>query len=218
VSFSVVSYYIFGTENWLAGLISRDFAFRGGLGFEYIPDGMIRTYQMPTWSTTTATNIDVPATPRRRAPVPRPPLVDDPSLDATIEELDLALGSTADSYQAPPPLMARLAVPRSGGRWTQVLPEESTTSCSPNAISETHLGNLDEELLDHSAEPPSLPVRPPLTAYLPGPTRASVRHSASDWIVSATLILLMFAGAAAGALVFHERLSNIIFPSDARLK
>lgn len=198
--------------------MSRDFAFRDGPGFEVHPDGMIRIYQMPTWSTTTATNIDVPATPRRGAPVPRPPLIDDPSLDATIEALDLALGATADSYQAPPPLMARLAVPRSGGRWTQVLPAESATSCSPNPISEARLGNLDEELLDDSVEPPSLPERPPLMAYLPGPTRAPARHTASDWIVSATLILLMFAGAAAGALVFHERLSDIIFPADARLK
>ncbi len=169
-------------------------------------------------TTATPTNVDVSA-PRRGEPVVRPPLMEDPRLNATIEELDLALGGgTADSYLAPPPLIARLAVPRSRGRWSEILPLESAASFDTGPISEANLGGLDEKLLDDSAQGEACAAPPPLMAQLPGPTRASARNTVSDWTVSVTLILLMFAGAAAGALVFHERLSQIVFQWDAHRK
>ena len=131
-------------------------------------------------TTATPTNVDVP--------VVRPPLMEDPRLNATIEELDLALGGgTADSYLAPPPLIARLAVPRSRGRWSEILPLESAASFDTGPISEANLGGLDEKLLDDSAQGEACAAPPPLMAQLPGPTRASARNTVSDWTVSVTL-------------------------------
>lgn len=159
----------------------------------------------------------LPAAPRRREP--RPPLVDDPCLNTALEELDLELGAgTAEAYLAPPPLIARLAVPRSHGRWTRPLPADAVPAPDIDPITETHLGDLDEELPDESAEAESFDEPPPLMAQLPGPTGFSARHAVSDWMVSVTLILLMFAGAAAGALVFRERLSDIVVQWEARLR
>lgn len=183
---------------------------------------MTLTYQMPNWSTTTAattTNANLPAAPRRREPVIRPPLADDPCLDATIEELDLAMGAcTPDSYLAPPPLMDRLFLPRSYGRWSQVLHLESAASPTADPIGEATLGDLDGGLLDGPVVAVLSATPPPLMARLPGPRHSRARSTASDWTVSATLILLMFAGAAAGALVFHERLSDIVSQWETRLE
>jgi hypothetical protein len=201
---------------------------------------MVRTYQMSTWSTTTAITamppaeassglIELPAAPRRRESVRRVPLVDDPCLDTTIEELDLAM-STGTPYLEPPPLMARLFLPRSSGRWSQVLPSESSTFFSDDPITEASLRSLDGELPDapdatewSGMRPPLMarlpgPAGAPLISELPGPTTAAPRNAAYDLVVSVTLILLVFAGAAAGALVFHEQLSDIVVRWETLLK
>lgn len=169
---------------------------------------------------------------RRRQPVFQPSLADDPRLHATLEQVDLALKTTTpESYLAPPPLTARLVVPLSYGRWSPILHAESAPSFDADPISEAHLSEIDGELMAGPAELDSFATPPPLMARLPGPTHASDRRKrgrpspvrsvsapVNQWIVSVTLILLMFAGAAAGALVFHERLSAIVLRWDLRLK
>ena len=156
------------------------------------------------------------AAPRRRRPAVRPPLVDDPSLGAILEELDLALDADAAvPYLAPPSLIDRLLVPLSDGSWSEVVHTDPAAFATADPISEANLRDLEEELLDG---PDSLLTPSRLIARLPGPTDGSVRHTTSDWMVSATLILLVFAGAAAGALVFRERLSDIVVHWQTRLE
>jgi hypothetical protein len=170
------------------------------------------------------------AAPRRPRPVVQTPLVNDPRLTATLEQIDLALGGvTQASYLAPPPLTARLVVPLSYGRWSPILHAESD-SFTADPLSDAHLGTLDGGLTDEHDDPEPIAAPPPLKAWLPGPTHASrrkkvlqspVRKSSaplSEWMVSATLILLVFAGAAASAVVFRERLSAIVVQWDFRLK
>ena len=135
-----------------------------------------------------------PRPPRREERRVRPSLVDDPCLDQTLEELDLALNpDDSQSYAAPPPLMARLFLPQARGRWSKV-PVEA------------------------ASDDPDIVLAPPPSA-LPEPAELPVHDVVvSDWMVSATLVLLVFAGAAAGALVFHERLSAIVFHLQTRLR
>ena len=160
----------------------------------------------------------LPEAPQRRARVVRPPLVQDPRLGAFLDEVESAMADdSSGSYFEPPPLIARLALPLSHGRW-QVLHTGSAPPPEAGSIREVDLENLDGEWLDDPAGSDSFAPPPPLVTRLPGPTRASARDTVGEWMVSATLILLMFAGAAAGALVFHERLSVIVFQWEARLK
>ena len=162
----------------------------------------------------------------------QPSLVDDPRLAVTLEEVDLALDATSpESYLAPPPLTDRLVVPLSYGRWSPIVHAKSAPSFGADPISEEKLSDIDGEFTDGPAESDSLAIPPPLMARLPGPTHLSARRTRtrlsppgnssstlSEWTVSVTLILLMFAGAAAGAVVFHERLSAIVLRWDLRLK
>jgi hypothetical protein len=165
----------------------------------------------------------------RRRPAGQTPLVDDMRLIATLDEVDLALDARPSaSYLAPPPLTARLVLPLSNGRWSPILAESDSFTADP--LSDAHLGALDGGLTDEDDEPEPLATPPPLKAWLPGPTgaprrkkipQAPVRKSSpllSEWLVSATLILLVFAGAAASAVVFRERLSAIVVRWDLRLK
>jgi hypothetical protein len=170
------------------------------------------------------------AEPQRRRPVVSTPLADDPQLTATLEEIDLALGAvTPAPYLAPPPLTARLVAPLSYGHWSPIL-EAKSDSFTADPLSDEHLEALDGGLLDERAEPEPFAAPPSLNEWLPGPTHASrrkkpleppVRKSSpplNQWMVSATLILLVFAGAAASAVVFRERLSAIVVHWDFRLK
>jgi hypothetical protein len=157
-------------------------------------------------------------------------LLDDPRLIATLDEVDLALDAgTPASYLAPPPLTARLVVPLSHGRWSPMVDAESD-SFTADPLSDAHLRALDGGLTNEHDEPEPLAAPPSLQEWLPGPTdaprrktvpQAPVRKSSpplSEWMVSATLILLVFAGAAASAVVFRERLSAIVVHWDFRLK
>jgi hypothetical protein len=157
-------------------------------------------------------------------------LVDDPHLIATLDEVDLALdAATPAPYLAPPPLTARLVLPLSNGRWSPILDAESD-SFTAEPLSDAHFRALDGGLTDEHDEPEPIAAPPPLKAWLPGPIgaprrkkvpQAPVRKSSpplGEWMVSATLILLVFAGAAASAVVFRERLSAIVVHWDLGFK
>lgn len=161
----------------------------------------------------------LPPAPRRREPVARTSLVNDPRLHEILEELDVALDvGTSDSYLSQSPLSARLVLPRSRGRWSQVRLTESAPSFTVDSISEANLADLDRELPDSSDEPDSFSAAPLLRARLPGPTPLRVGNTVSEWLVSVTLIILIFAGVAASALVFHERLSDIVYQWETQLR
>ena len=175
-----------------------------------------------------------PPAPRRAESAIRPPLVEDPSLVACLEELDELVGGpvSPDSYVPPPPLMARLVVPRPSGRGWQPIEAASAESLGPDSISRVSLGELDRGLHDVEGAP-DVVVTPsfPTVRFVPAPAPAHDedvdeavstyglgRDMATDWMMSATLILMLFAGAAAAALVFHARLADIVVQFEASLR
>jgi hypothetical protein len=154
--------------------------------------------RIPTRSATAAPrdNDDSKQTPSGK-PIVRPPLADDPDLPARLELLDNGLAAGADN----PDLPAGLEL-------------------------------LDDGLAAGPDNPDWLVDPPLLTArlVLPVPQERSRRvfqkradkvfaqDTVSEWITSATLVLAMFAGATCAALVFHDRLSEVVVRCEAHLR
>ena len=164
-------------------------------------------------------NADAPATLEDQEPVASPRRRDHLGLNGTFEELDLGMDAAVpESYLAPPPLLARLFPPRSVNRGFHAVQPELVPSSPTDSISAESLEDLDCGLEDGLAElDPAATTRRRMTHFpaLPDPP---ARNGISEWMVSVTLILLMFVGAAAGALVFHERVSQIVVQWGTHLK
>jgi hypothetical protein len=155
--------------------------------------------------------------------VVRPPLVEDPSLGASLEQLDIGIVSGAGAYLAPPPLMAQLVVPRGEGWWPGL--NSQAAAADAETISDASLGDLEKGLPDVTAGPDWFVKPPPLMTRLVLPrTHRGVRRVAeavaeppsapestiSPLMMNAALVLMTFVGAAAAALVFHEQLAGIM--------
>jgi hypothetical protein len=150
--------------------------------------------------------------------VAMPDLAEDPSLFEHLANLDRGVvDSVLDpgSFVAPPPLMDKLFIP-DGRRWRQTFQSDASSYLIPDALGDGKLEELDRGLVQ---EPERSDRRRQLRAVLANhPTRPISSNAISRWLISAWLVLLMFAGAAVAALAFHDRLSAVIVLVEDRLK
>jgi hypothetical protein len=150
--------------------------------------------------------------------VAMPDLAEDPSLLEHLANLDRGVVDRVlepGSFVAPPPLLDKLFVPH-GRRWRQTFQSEPGSYLIPEALGDGKLEELDRGLVH---EPERSDRRRQLRAVVPNHTaRLISSHAISGWLISAWLVLLMFAGAAVAALAFHDRLSAVIVLVEGRLK
>jgi hypothetical protein len=156
-------------------------------------------------------------------------LVDEPDLLERLSALDAGLAdSSVGSRPLPPPLIDRLAIPLSRGRWRTVCEADRPDTALQNEWA-GELEHLDARLLESGGDAPlvfsrSSPAitplvskhargRPRLVSSPPG--RDVAANDSRRWLVSGCLVLLTLVGAASAVLTFHERLS---FAIESRLK
>ena len=146
-----------------------------------------------------------------------PDLAEDPSLLEHLANLDRGVVDRVlepGSFVAPPPLVDKLFIPH-GRRWRQTFQSDPVSYLIPEALGDGKLEELDRGL---AHEPERFDRRRQLRAVVPNPARLISLHAIGGWLISAWLVLLMFAGAAVAALAFHDRLSAVIVLVEHRLK
>jgi hypothetical protein len=147
-----------------------------------------------------------------------PDLAEDPSLLEHLANLDRGLVDRVlepGSFVAPPPLVEKLFIPH-GRRWRQTFQSDPSSCLIPEALGDGKLEELDRGLVH---DPEKFDRRRQLRAVIANhPARLISSNAISGWLISAWLVLLMFAGAAVAALALRDRLSAVIVLVEDRLK